>query len=62
MQHEPSIATFPEDAEYDFQELRAQQLRAKLLFHCYVVDDAPDVDDYYAYYADNDGDEDEIAS
>jgi hypothetical protein len=60
MQHEPSIGTFPEDAEYDFQELRAQQQRAKLLFHCYVVDDVPDSDDeYYAYYGDTDGDDDD---
>jgi hypothetical protein len=56
MQHGPANGSSAQDAEYDFQELRAQQERAKLLFHCYVLDDdmADGADDYYAYYADDD--------
>lgn len=40
------------EAEYYFQELREQRLRAKQLFHCYVAEDdeAEELDDYYAFY------------
>jgi hypothetical protein len=42
----------PDEIEYRFQELRAQQLRAKLLFHCYVLGEDDELDDpYWDYYA-----------
>lgn len=54
MQQGPTNPSSREEAEYTFQELRAQQLRARQLFNCYLVEDEPleDVeDDYYvAYY------------
>jgi hypothetical protein len=44
-----------EEQEYRCQ-LRAQQLRAKLLFHCYAVDEDDEADDdpYCDYYAEDD--------
>ena len=46
----------PEEVEYRSQDLRAQQMRAQLLFHCYAVgtdDGLDDVDDpFWDYYAD----------
>ena len=53
MQYGPPTLSSTEEAEYYFQELRAQQLRAKQLFHCYLGEDDPieEVeDDYYPYY------------
>lgn len=52
MQNGPPAPSATEEAEYCFQELRAQQLRAKQLFNCYMdEDEAPeDPDDYYAFY------------
>jgi hypothetical protein len=49
----------PEGLEYRFQELRAQRVRARTLFHCYAeeeaddeADELDDTDDvYYSYYA-----------
>lgn len=52
MHYGPPAPSATEEAEYSFQELRAQQLRAKQLFYCYLeVEEAPeDLDDYYAFY------------
>lgn len=51
----------PEELEYRFQELRAQQERAKQLFYCYADEtDGPEEvleeqDAYFSYYADEHG-------
>jgi hypothetical protein len=49
-----------EELEYRFQELRAQQARARSLFYCYAADSESDQDTeeddiYYPYYADEHG-------
>ena len=52
-----------EELEYRFQELRAQQDRAKQLFYCYAsateetegAEVGLDEDAYYSYYADEHG-------
>jgi hypothetical protein len=51
-----SQAYSTEELEYRFQELRAQRLRAKLLFHCYADGESvDDLDDAYGdYYAEDD--------
>jgi hypothetical protein len=52
----PPIPSQVEEAERHFEELTAEQLKAKLLFHCYLEDEEPqDVveDDYYSYYAED---------
>lgn len=43
------------EAERHFEELTAEQLKAKLLFHCYLEDEPQDAieDEYYAYYAED---------
>jgi|GEM_PF-2399717 len=44
------------EAERHFEELTAEQLKAKLLFHCYLEDDEPQEavdDEYYAYDAED---------
>ena len=53
MQYGPPRQGSAEEAEYYFQELRAQRLRATQLFHGYQGEDAPldDVeDDYFPNY------------
>jgi hypothetical protein len=53
MQYGPPATSAADEAEYYAQELRAQRLRAKQLFHCYLEqDEAPDDpdDDYSAFY------------
>jgi hypothetical protein len=56
MQYGPPRQGSAEEAEYYFQELRAQQLRAKQLFHGYLGEDAPlddAEDDDFNYYEDS---------
>ena len=56
MQYGPPSSS--DEVEYYFQELRAQQLRARQLFNCYLGDDPLEEadDDYYcAYYEENAG-------
>jgi hypothetical protein len=52
----PPILNQVVEAERHFEELTAEQLKAKLLLHCYLEDDepqeAPD-DEYYADYAED---------
>lgn len=50
----PPIPSQVEEAERHFEELTAEQLKAKLLFHCYLEDEEPQepVDDY-SYYAED---------
>ena len=58
MQYGPPMQSSAEEAEYYFQELRAQRLRAKQLFYGYVGDDAPldEVeDDYFPFYEESAG-------
>ena len=53
MDHGQLIYTSREEAEYYFQELTAQQLRARQLFSCYLEEnplEEADEDYYYAYY------------
>lgn len=52
MLYGPPILNSSEEAEYYFQELRAQQVRARQLFNCYLEEEeiVDDADDYYAYY------------
>lgn len=53
MQYGPPILNSSDEAEYYFQELRAQQVRARQLFNCYLGEDEDlldEADDYYAYY------------
>jgi len=52
----PPIPSQVVEAERHFEELTAEQLKAKLLFHCYLGDDEPQEeteDEYYAYYAEH---------
>ncbi len=54
MHYGPPDPSSPAEAEYYFQELIAQRLRAKLLFHGDLADDESPEDveeDYFAYYA-----------
>jgi hypothetical protein len=58
MQYGPPMQSSAEEAEYYFQELRAQRLRAKQLFYGYVSDDAPPEeveDDYFPFYEESAG-------
>ena len=41
MQYEPPMQSSADEAEYEFQELRAQRMRAKQLFFGHLGDDAP---------------------
>jgi hypothetical protein len=53
MQYGPPMQSSADEAEYYFQELRAQRHRAKQLFYGYSGDDAPldEVeDDYFPVY------------
>jgi hypothetical protein len=53
----PPIPSQVEEAERHFEELTAEQLKAKLLFRCYLEDEEPqgavDDDAYYSYYAED---------
>ena len=53
----PPIPSQVEEAERHFEELTAEQLKAKLLFHCYLeVEEEPQEiveEDYYSYYAED---------
>jgi hypothetical protein len=58
MQYGPPMQSSAEEAEYYYQELRAQRLRAKQLFYGYVGDHAPldEVeDDYFPFYEESAG-------
>lgn len=50
----PPIPSQVAEAERHFDELTAEQLKAKLLFHCYLEEEEPQeaaYDEYYEYYA-----------
>ena len=50
----PPIPSQVVEAERHFEELTAEQLKAKLLLHCYLEDDEPqETPDDYAYYAED---------
>lgn len=53
MQDAPITPSATDEAEYDSQELRAQRLRAKQLFRCYLgEEDAENAEDDDVFYDD----------
>ena len=58
MQYGPPMQSSAEEAEYYFQELRAQRLRAKQLFYGYLGEDAlldQGEEDDFPYYEESAG-------
>jgi hypothetical protein len=54
MQHTPTTFSATDEAEYYSQELRAQRLRAKQLFRCYLgEEDAENVEDDDVFFDDD---------